>query len=131
MCAATRTQDMCPSTLVFVVKELDPERWVDNGSTHFTVILKEKDATEAPVISVDILGGSGSSSVGSDDSTDLGSRLASLEASLAAERQALALSESRRLASLRDCEAAIAKAEFQKALALELERQVYQPSFHA
>ena len=34
---------MCPSTLVFVVKELVPERWINGGSSHFTVVLKQPD----------------------------------------------------------------------------------------
>lgn len=36
-------QASCPSTLVFVIKELDPERWINGGGSHFTVVLKQPD----------------------------------------------------------------------------------------
>lgn len=38
------TQDKCPGTLVFVLKELDPENWI-NGGGNFTVVLRQPDSS--------------------------------------------------------------------------------------
>ena len=37
-------QDKCPGTLVFVLKELDPENWI-NGGGNFTVVLRQPDSS--------------------------------------------------------------------------------------
>jgi len=110
-------QAMCPSSLVFMVKELDPERWVKNGASHFTIALDEKDTPTA-----DSPGGLGSEAQASGAALE--ARVAALEASLAAERKAHAETESGRIEALRDSKAQTAKADFQKAFAVELERQV-------
>jgi len=34
------TQDECPSALVFVLKETEPENWLNDGGTDFKISLK-------------------------------------------------------------------------------------------
>jgi hypothetical protein len=41
----TIPEAVCPNTIVFVLKELEPENWVNCGGQHFTIVIRQPSAS--------------------------------------------------------------------------------------